>query len=415
MANHLAIATVSEALRQRIENAIKPLFPGAQISAKRPEVGDGQTQALVSLFLYRVSPNTALRNADLPTRSADGRDLRQLPRAALDLHYLISFAGEDDQLVPQRMLGLTIAALHSEPTLKRSAIRDLVQAGEAWLNESNLADEQELVKFNLVPLNIDELSKLWTTFVQVPYQLSLAYEASVVLIEPDLVAREPLRVQRGSVDALPLRQPLIERVQTLGRNDNQVIGDSGMQIEILGQRLRGQHTFVRFDNGEPQAVPAERDTRIVLPNTISAALSAGIHGLQILHQVALGDPPTLHAGFESNAFAFVLRPQISVSLQGNEILIEFSPSIQADQRIRLLLNEYSTSIPSERNLRFYSLAPIDEASARPWQTRRFALDDIVPGTYLVRVHVDGAESLIIFVPDPNMPSQQQPMPQLVIP
>jgi hypothetical protein len=414
MANYLAIATVTEALRQRIEQAVRPIFPGAQIHAKRPEAGDGQAQAVVSLFLYRVSPNTALRNADLPTRSSDGRDLRQRPRAALDLHYLISFAGQDEQLEAQRMLGLTIAALYSEPTLMRSAIRDLVQSGEIWITDSDLAEDQELVRFSMASLNIDELSKLWTTFGQVPYQLSLAYDASVVLVEPDLVATQALPVQRGSVDALPLRQPLIERVQALGRSDNVVLGDSALQIEILGQRLRGQHTFVSFDNGEPQAVVADRDTRIVVPNPVSATLSAGIHGVQILHQLALGDPPTLHYGVESNTFAFIVRPQISVELQGDELVLEFNPSIQPDQRIRLLLNELNPNPPSDRTLYFYNLDPLDEPNPGPWQSRRFALTNVEAGKYLVRAQVNGAESLIVFVPDPTTPGQQIPMPQVEI-
>jgi hypothetical protein len=301
------------------------------------------------------------------------------------------------------------------PALSRSQIRQMVEDGEDWLETSNLADEVELVKFSMASLSVDEISKLWSTFFQVPYVLSLAYEASVVLIEPDLTPREPLRVQRGSVDALPLRQPLIERVQAADRDDGQVIGDGALQIEISGQHLRGALTFVRFDGGEPQPVAPVRDTRVVVPAAISAALGAGIHGVQIVHQVLISDPPTPHRAVESNVFAFVLRPRIVPTVEVNAIVVEFTPAVLPDQRVRLLLNEYAAAPPAGRDLRFYSLEPIDDNSDGPWQALRFALDDVEPGTYLVRAQVDGAESPIVFVPDPNVPAQQQPMPQVTIP
>jgi hypothetical protein len=57
----------------------------------------------VGITLYRFSRNPALSIADLLTRSADGA-VRQRPRVALDLHYLLTFRGttewDTQQLVP---------------------------------------------------------------------------------------------------------------------------------------------------------------------------------------------------------------------------------------------------------------------------------------------------------------------------
>ena len=44
-------------------------------------------------------------------------------------------------------------------------------------------------------MNLEELSKLWSVFFQTPYALSIAYQASVVLIEPDL---EPIDAAPGA-------------------------------------------------------------------------------------------------------------------------------------------------------------------------------------------------------------------------
>ena len=52
-------------------------------------------------------PNAALRNSDLPTRNHRSVVV-QRPTCALDLHYLLSFYGDDSKLEPQRMLGAVV-------------------------------------------------------------------------------------------------------------------------------------------------------------------------------------------------------------------------------------------------------------------------------------------------------------------
>ena len=149
MANHLAIATATEVLRRRLNTAISVEFPGVQVMAKRPEANDAQAQSHVSLFLYRISTNAALRNIDLPTRGPDGRPVLR-PAAALDLHYLLSFSGDEQELVPQRMLGLAVASLHADPVLRRHEIEAACLGG--WLAGSTLGDDVEQVK--LTPASI---------------------------------------------------------------------------------------------------------------------------------------------------------------------------------------------------------------------------------------------------------------------
>src|SRR5690349_9729140 len=137
MANHLAIAAVTETLRQRIERAARRAVPGARVETGRPDSDAPEGQSTVTLFLYRVTPNAALRNDDLPTRTADGAILRQRPRAALDLHYLLSFAGDEGEFVPQRLLGVAVGELHAQPILTRDEIAQASE-GDPFLGTSTL-------------------------------------------------------------------------------------------------------------------------------------------------------------------------------------------------------------------------------------------------------------------------------------
>jgi len=86
MSNALAIATVTTALAQIVRTAVQSILPGADVLTERPD-STLLAQPRVRLFLYQVSPSSALRNNDLPTRTADGH-LMKRPVAALDLYYL---------------------------------------------------------------------------------------------------------------------------------------------------------------------------------------------------------------------------------------------------------------------------------------------------------------------------------------
>src|SRR5262245_25700129 len=155
MSNALAIATVTRALAQIVRTAVQSVLPGADVLTERPDSAPlGQPR--VRLFMYQVSPNGALRNNDLPTRAANG-DLMKRPTVALDLHYLLAFYGNEQELEPQRMLGAAVRDIHAKPGLMRHMIEDAI-ASEPFLAESNLADATEQIKFTPLSLSLEELS-----------------------------------------------------------------------------------------------------------------------------------------------------------------------------------------------------------------------------------------------------------------
>ncbi|HAJ38467.1 MAG TPA: hypothetical protein DCL15_22590 [Chloroflexi bacterium] len=184
MSNHLAIATVTASLVRYLQGAVGADVGNAVVTAVRPDgPNSGVPEVGLNIFLYQVTPNAAWRNQDLPTRRPDG-SLHQRPQIALDLHYLLTFYGDETQLEPQRILGSAVRALHTRPILSRQEIRSAI-AANAFLAGADLADEIETVKLTPQSLTLEELSKLWSVLFQTPYTLSMAYDASVVLIAAD--------------------------------------------------------------------------------------------------------------------------------------------------------------------------------------------------------------------------------------
>lgn len=404
MSNFLAIATVTATLRQMLEDAVSRDVPGATATAVRPNASGNQLpNPGVNLFLYHVTPNVAWRNTDAWTRDADG-GLVQRPRAAVDLHYLLSFYGNDADLEPQRALGSSLRALSDRPLLPRGAIREVIAASPA-LAASNLDSEVESVKLTQTPLSLEELSKLWSVFFQTPYVLSVALQAGVVLIEGRGAPRATLPVRERNLYVVTLRQPVVERVEASAGAGQPVL--AGSAIRIVGRDLRGEITRVRI--GQALVTPpANQVGDTALEVTLPAGLRAGVQGLQVEHPRLMGTPPTLHGGIESNAAAFVLQPAASfavtnvtpvvvdgVTLHSATVTATFDPAVGRTQRVKLLLFEFNA--PDDRPARAYVFdAPPDNGITAPAQqettTVAFGVERVVPGAYLVRVQVDGAES-----------------------
>jgi Pvc16 N-terminal domain len=422
MSNFLAVATVTAALSQVLLDAVKVDVPGADVMTVRPNGSVSGTK--VNVYLYQVMPSAALSNADLPSRRADGQ-LIQRPVAALDLNYLLTFFGADAQLEPQRLLGSAVRALHSRPVLTRDRIRQTIGAALfSFLAESNLADAVELVKFTPLALSLEELSKLWSIYFQTPYSLSIAYQATVVMIESEESTHAALPVAARNIYVAPFRQPLIEEVRSAAGTDQPITAASA--IVVTGKRLRGAITQVSV--GEVDATPqitSVTDDEIGL--TLPAGLHAGVQGLQVIQPSLMGSPATTHRGVQSNLAAFVLHPIIkkkpgdipditvpapAVATDGTrsaDVTIKVDPAVTKSQHATMFMNELNP--PGNRAARAYSFdsAPHNKA-ADPAETDTlvFPLAAVRAGDYLVRIQIDGAESPLEQAADPNNPAYVAP-------
>jgi hypothetical protein len=401
MSNHLAVATVTATLQHVLQTVLDEDFSGAKASVVRPDApGHGIPAVGVNIFLYEIAPNAALRNADLPTRSGNGQVAVQRPTAALDLHYLLSFYGDDSKLEPQRVLGSVVRYLHSHPLLTRQMIQDTITnpPHSSYLASSNLADAVESVRFTPLSLSLEELSKLWSIFFQTPYALSTAYRACVIFIEEELTPVTPLPVRERQVFVVPFQQPFIENV------DPQIIA-SGATLTIAGQNLRGDVTKLKFgaDITSPATVSAGKIT-VALPGT----LRPGVRTVQVIHDFdfktgILGNEP--HRGFESNVAPFILQPKIMTAPipdtnAGDTLTLTFAPAIAREQSVDLLLNSDTDN---------YVIPRTRQSNDPPTAT---SFDFEIPASagtheYLVRVRVDGAESALDVDTNPMSPTYNQ--------
>jgi hypothetical protein len=204
MSNYLAIATVTEALRHFIERDLQPEIGfDVRVRAQKPPT-EPPADPTITVFCYQVSPNPALRNRDAPTRAADG-SLLSRSQAVLDLHYLISFYGDEALLQPQRMLGAVVRGLYEWPILSDPDLASA--AGQPFLIGSDLPSAPDRVRFTPTHLDIDDSYKLWTMLSQTPFALSLTYQASVVAIDGRNVPPAGKPVLERTVRAVPNGRP----------------------------------------------------------------------------------------------------------------------------------------------------------------------------------------------------------------
>lgn len=398
MSNFLAVATVTATMAQMIHAAAAAAVSGVSVTTKRPDApsGAGATDPRVNVFLYQVTGNGAYRECDLPTRRADGT-LAAQPQAALDLHYLVSFYGDDGELVPQRLLGRTVSAIHSQPVLSRDAIRDLIintrypHGADAYLNASDLADSPELIKFTPLPLNLEELSRLWQVFFQTTYTLSVAYQTSVVLIRPDLTTHPALPVRSRAVFARATQIPVISGI------DPQILvfAPGAQSITLNGVNLAADTVSVRFAGRlEAAAVTVVSHQQIVAQ--LPAGLPAGVQTVQVVHGLDLGTNVEPHKSSRSNSAAFIFEPRIvsasfakpldPVTHQPTlTVTVQVDPQVGPRQGATLSLHTIPPAAPQS-----FSFA--SEGRAAPAASLAFAIGAVSPGDYMVRLTVDDAAS-----------------------
>jgi hypothetical protein len=186
-------------------------------------------------------------------------------------------------------------------------------------------------------LSLEDLSKLWSIFFQIPYFLSVAYEASVVLIEGDETPRQALPVLERNVYVKTFREPVIDEITLQGGSAGDPI-ISGSKITVRGRNLQGNGTAVLIDGNDIAPDVVSND---VIECTLPTTLSASIHALQISHKTLMGkkgdEKP--HGGIESRSATFILTPQITgISTVGGgnpRLDITCDPGVKLGQRLLL--------------------------------------------------------------------------------
>lgn len=402
MSNYLAVATVTATLGTLL-TAATSVVQGAEVSFERPDKLQGQSapaEAGINVYLYRVEMDPTFRNVDLPTRRPDG-SLEQLPTVALDLSYLITCYGDDSRFEPQLLLGAAESVLHTQPILTPPLIDRATLAYDLILGGSNLEEQSPRVRLTPFTLSLDDMSKIWSVYYQTPYLLSVTYQASVVLISPEIPPPAPaLPVRHQRVHVFPFDRPVITEV-----SPRETVG--GGELTILGRHFSSDPVDVIFATESVQVPPAG-STRLTCP--VPRSLRAGVNSVVVAVEADLGtgSDPDIQPIYRSNVAAFVVRPDIQiVSYQGPEgyqqvsppqITVTAVPAMYTEQRLTLWLDEApppSPGVGAREPRRVYGLQPL--AFTSPSTVVPFNASTVAPGTYTVRLMVDDAES----VPSPG--------------
>lgn len=396
MSNELAIAAVTLSLRDMINGEINKTPPAPITLMKEIEVTTLPLQKLgedaknqINVFLLNTEPNAAWRNVDLP-RVRGGEDGH--PPLAINLNYLISTVGEDDnQLVSHYLLGEAMRVLHDNAIIPPAKIK---------LPESGLGEQLERVTITARSVSIDEISRLWTA-LQSQYRASALYLVTVLLIESRIGTRAALPVlRRGAGDTGPVitteRSPSIDDVLFDSAMAAARLGDT---VVVEGENLSGDTIKVLVTTprlADPLVIDPEPGStasrvEVVIPND-AVAVAAWLPGLLML-QVGLERPNV--PPWITNSVALPLAPQITVSplnvvLTGDpaqqiDLDVTCAPNVRAAQQIALLFGDAQ-------------LAPLAPPSPPPHPGDPSGLRFRVPpvaGTYVVRLRVDGVDSIPI--------------------
>jgi hypothetical protein len=404
VSNALAIAATTSTLRNLLLTQIPPLdvdLSDLEVTAQPPDQArKGITTAQINLFLYQTAFNGAWRNQNMPGRVRPGET--GVPPLAINLHYLVTAFGRgesDNDVVSHRALGGALSVLHDHPVLSRNEIR-------IALANNDLADQFERLKITPLPMGLEEMSKLWMTF-QTQYRISAAYEVAVVLIDSRTPVKSALPVlMRGpndrGVTTITGRATILTEIRPPRSQPGARLGED---IAILGEQLSISETTVRFTHlrlDQPVELPPRVGASVLeivvhLPDKgeDSDALkrwTPGFYSVVLVNRRA-------GVSISSNAIAFTLAPRITVSPNSSppgtvDLTVTCEPRILDGQRLLLLFGDRQVDWTSVST-------PADVTQPT---TLTFTVTDVVAGSYVVRLRVDGVDSIpVVYSGTPTVP------------
>lgn len=383
MSNDRAIAAVTATLRNMLFQAVSSDadLAGTTVTTRPPDRArqDGTTSNQINLFLYRTSIDAAWRNQDPPGIRPGESGQPPLP---LVLSYLMTAYGEDDdEVLAHRLLGVGMQMLNDQPLLSPAAIA-------AALSGSGLEDQPDRVRITPHPIPMDEISRMWATF-STGYRISVSYDAAVVLIDNTRPVRAPLPVlARSPGDQGPFATagaaPWLRLVSPPSGQPGARPGDT---VTLFGQGLGGV-SQVQVSGGAlsgPQLLAAVTapDGSLTVQLPAETPLPAGIVAITAL--VTVADGSTL----PSNASPLALIPVITNdgpvtgTLDSGSVTLEITcaPPVGAGQTVALVVGDQV--VPGAAG----------EAGSEPRTSVPFTLRGFSAGSYVVRLRVDGQDSI----------------------
>ncbi len=228
MSASTAIGLVGESLKAMLEDEMQ-VTPTVNVTLLAPD--ESGPSRRINMFLYKIEENPYLKNEEWQVSSTDPNRITP-PPLSLNLYYLLTPYAQNDvengNTNAHEILGEAMRVLHENPVIPGEHLAD------------GLSDAREQIKVVQNHIDLDELSKIWSTFSE-PFRLSVPYEVSVVQLDqsPDQERDMPTRAISIGVPNVgaPFHAPQVLDISPGS-------GPAGSTITFSGENLDGWNASV---------------------------------------------------------------------------------------------------------------------------------------------------------------------------
>ena len=175
MSDYMAIADVSYTLIDLLRNKMDDLIDPDSIALVSPEEIEGNDSVRLSLFLFQVIENVHMKNQEMQIINPA---TLKYPPLILDLIYMLtSYPSSGIQDKTERtkeehsILGRAMQILHDNSIITNPHLRGC------------LTDDGQELHISQTPLDLDNMTKIWSTFNNRPFSPSVCYLVANVRIE----------------------------------------------------------------------------------------------------------------------------------------------------------------------------------------------------------------------------------------
>lgn len=383
MTTYKGIAAVTQTLGYLVGAAARGAVPEVSVTLARPEepAAGAANDPRLNVYLVQVTPEATMRNNDLPTRAARG-NLVAVPQAPVNLRYLLSFFGSSEKA--HLMLGAAELVLREHAVLDPTLISQAL-ASHPELQDSELEQQQPPVRIVPSTVSLEDLSRFWSGFLQMPYTVSTVYEAMTVVLTSSQTAAATLPVlrvagRRGGDS--PAQLDPLPTVQFRSRAP-------GTIVPVSGRGLAGdQHVQVsgRWLALEPDPTGGFRFT-------LPADAVAGPQSVHLGAAAAAGGGPQPIPGSEPQTLR--VRPELRAararrtSTGATAATVTVAPGVRPGQRATLSLVSTDAAAAGVAA----SAQVVDTLTALSAQLTFSLPSGLPPGRYLALLDIDGVTSL----------------------
>jgi hypothetical protein len=175
MSDYTVIADVGETLVGLLRDNMQDMIASASIVLSSPGEVEAQDSPRLSLFLYQVVEDAYLKNQEM---QALNPSTSLYPPLTLDLYYMLTSYGSsriadrtDRAIEEHTVLGRAMRVFYDNAIIKGSVLK------------RSLAGTSEELRLILHHVSLEELNRLWTSFPDKSYKLSVCYMVTPVKID----------------------------------------------------------------------------------------------------------------------------------------------------------------------------------------------------------------------------------------